>query len=168
MLRLTARRTDSRDEALLYDCMTGDATLFQRADMVEACWRAVQPVLDDWAQRAPADFPSYASGSAGPASSDTLLAMGGRSWRPLHSNNESVGRKASRAKADTAAQPATAPAKKRVVAKKRTATKKAASKKVAAKKVIAATVAKKSPARKTATKKTAARKRTATTRTRGK
>ena len=155
-------------ETLLYDCMTGDATLFQRADMVEACWRAVQPVLDDWAQRTPADFPNYASGSAGPASSDTLLAMGGRSWRPLHSNNEPVGRKASRAKADTAAQPATAPAKKRAVAKKRTATKKAASKKVAAKKVIAATVAKKFPARKTATKKTATRKRTATTRTRGK
>ena len=155
-------------ETLLYDCMTGDATLFQRADMVEACWRAVQPVLDDWAQRTPADFPNYASGSAGPASSDTLLAMGGRSWRPLHSNNEPVGRKASRAKADTAAQPAMAPAKKRAVAKKRTATKKVASKKVAAKKVIAATVAKKSPARKTATKKTATRKRTTTTRTRGK
>ncbi|KAG9601777.1 hypothetical protein KCV01_g7449, partial [Aureobasidium melanogenum] len=153
-------------ETLLYDCMTGDATLFQRADMVEACWRAVQPVLDDWAQRTPADFPNYASGSAGPASSDTLLAMGGRSWRPLHSNNEPVGRKASRAKADTAAQPAATPAKKRAVAKKRTATKKAASKKVAAKKVIAATVAKKSPARKTATKKTATRKRTTNTRTR--
>ncbi len=72
-------------ETLLYDCMTGDATLFQRADMVEACWRAVQPILDDWSQRTPADFPNYASGSAGPASADTLLALGGRSWRPLNS-----------------------------------------------------------------------------------
>ena len=36
-------------ETLLYDCMTGDPTLFQRADMVEAGWRVVQPVLDAWA-----------------------------------------------------------------------------------------------------------------------
>src|SRR5581483_4819313 len=35
-------------ETLLYDCMMGDSTLFQRADMVEAAWAAVQPVLDVW------------------------------------------------------------------------------------------------------------------------
>ena len=33
-------------ERLLYDCMIGDATLFQRADMVEAGWSVVQPLLD--------------------------------------------------------------------------------------------------------------------------
>ena len=33
-------------ETLLYDCMIGDATLFQRADNIEAGWRAVQPILD--------------------------------------------------------------------------------------------------------------------------
>ena len=70
-------------ETLLYDCMSGDATLFQRADMVEACWRAVQPILDEWARRKPSDFPNYASGSAGPAAAETLLAIGGRAWRPL-------------------------------------------------------------------------------------
>jgi glucose-6-phosphate 1-dehydrogenase len=36
-------------ETLIYDCMIGDATLFQRADNVEAGWRAVQPILDAWA-----------------------------------------------------------------------------------------------------------------------
>src|SRR5713226_9823574 len=36
-------------ETLLYDVMTGDQTLFMRADMVEQAWRIVQPVLDDWA-----------------------------------------------------------------------------------------------------------------------
>ena len=35
-------------ERLLYDCMIGDATLFQRADMVEAGWSVVEPVLDVW------------------------------------------------------------------------------------------------------------------------
>jgi len=158
-------------ETLLYDCMTGDATLFQRADMVEACWRAVQPVIDDWAQRTPADFPNYASGSAGPASSDTLLAMGGRSWRPLNTGTEPA-RRAARQKAEAGATPVAAkePAKptraKRAAAKKvlRAASvkkaapaRKTATKKAAAKKVVAA---KKSPAKKTAVRKAATKKRT--------
>ena len=33
-------------ERLLHDCMIGDATLFQRADMVEAGWSVVSPALD--------------------------------------------------------------------------------------------------------------------------
>jgi glucose-6-phosphate 1-dehydrogenase len=149
-------------ETLLYDCMTGDATLFQRADMVEACWRAVQPIIDDWHQRTPADFPNYASGSAGPASSDTLLAMGGRSWRPLNTGTEPA-RRAARQKADAgqAAQLATKePAKptraKRAAAKK--TLRKASVKKAApVKKVVAA---KKAPAKKTAVKKATAKKAT--------
>jgi glucose-6-phosphate 1-dehydrogenase len=69
---------------LIYDCMIGDATLFQRADMVEAGWRIVQPVLDGWAAEKPADFPNYAGGSSGPKAADDLLAKdGGRSWRPI-------------------------------------------------------------------------------------
>jgi len=28
--------------------MVGDATLFQRADMVEAGWSVIQPLLDVW------------------------------------------------------------------------------------------------------------------------
>ncbi len=35
-------------ETLIYDCMMGDAILFQRADAIEAGWRAVQPFLDAW------------------------------------------------------------------------------------------------------------------------
>ena len=31
-------------ETLIYDCMIGDATLFQRADTVEAGWQVVQPI----------------------------------------------------------------------------------------------------------------------------
>ena len=71
-------------ETLIYDCMTGDATLFQRADTVEAGWRAVQPVLDAWQAAREPNFPNYAAGSAGPAAADALLQHDGwREWRPL-------------------------------------------------------------------------------------
>jgi glucose-6-phosphate 1-dehydrogenase len=71
-------------ETLIYDCMIGDATLFQRADMVEAGWRIVQPVLDGWAAEKPTDFPNYTAGSTGPRAADDLLAKdAGRSWRPI-------------------------------------------------------------------------------------
>jgi glucose-6-phosphate 1-dehydrogenase len=70
-------------ETLLLDVMTGDPTLFMRADMVEQAWRIVQPVLDAWSAEK-ADFPNYASGSAGPKAADRLLgASGKRTWRPL-------------------------------------------------------------------------------------
>ncbi len=70
-------------ETLIYDCLIGDATLFQRADNVEAAWWAVQPVLDAWAKEPPRDFPNYAAGSAGPEAADRLLARDGREWLPL-------------------------------------------------------------------------------------
>jgi glucose-6-phosphate 1-dehydrogenase len=70
-------------ETLIYDCMIGDATLFQRADTVEAAWQVVQPILDAWANNVPQDFPNYAAGSDGPAAADELLARDGRAWRPL-------------------------------------------------------------------------------------
>jgi glucose-6-phosphate 1-dehydrogenase len=70
-------------ETLIYDCMIGDATLFQRADNIEAGWRAVQPILDFWASKAPEDFPNYVAGGDGPPAADALLARDGRAWRPL-------------------------------------------------------------------------------------
>jgi glucose-6-phosphate 1-dehydrogenase len=71
-------------ETLLYDVMTGDATLFQRADMVEAGWAAVQPILDTWAGHATeADVHAYWAGSHGPAAADRLLERDGRHWLPL-------------------------------------------------------------------------------------
>ncbi len=64
-------------ETLLYDCMIGDATLFQRADNIEAGWAAVDPLLKGWPQANPAP---YAAGSAGPKEADDLLARDGRHW----------------------------------------------------------------------------------------
>jgi glucose-6-phosphate 1-dehydrogenase len=68
-------------ERLLFDCMTGDATLFQRADMVEASWRIVTPVLDVWKAIPARDFPNYDSGEWGPKDADELLKRDGRKWK---------------------------------------------------------------------------------------
>jgi len=70
-------------EVLLYDCMIGDATLFQRADMVEAGWTVIDPVLDVWRALPPRKFPNYAAGSWGPAESDHLLEADNRQWRKI-------------------------------------------------------------------------------------
>jgi glucose-6-phosphate 1-dehydrogenase len=68
-------------ERLLHDCMIGDQTLFQRADMVEAGWSVVNPVLDLWKALPPRNFPNYASGTWGPKDAEELLERDGRRWR---------------------------------------------------------------------------------------
>lgn len=68
-------------ERLLYDCMIGDATLFQRADMVEAGWNVIEPVLDVWKALPPRSFPNYTAGTWGPKEADDLLKEDGREWR---------------------------------------------------------------------------------------
>jgi glucose-6-phosphate 1-dehydrogenase len=68
-------------ETLLLDCMIGDPTLFQRADMVEAGWRVVEPLLDVWNALPPRDFPNYAAGTWGPKDADQMLEREGRQWR---------------------------------------------------------------------------------------
>jgi glucose-6-phosphate 1-dehydrogenase len=70
-------------ERLLHDCMIGDATLFQRADMVEAGWCVVSPALDVWKALPPRNFPNYPAGSWGPKEADELLERDGRHWRNL-------------------------------------------------------------------------------------
>jgi glucose-6-phosphate 1-dehydrogenase len=67
-------------ERLLYDCMIGDATLFQRADMVEAGWSVVEPVLDVWKALPPRAFPNYEAGTWGPKEAEDLMRRDGRKW----------------------------------------------------------------------------------------
>ncbi len=69
-------------ETLIYDCLIGDATLFQRADNVEGGWAVVQPLLDAWAAGQDAVH-WYEAGSAGPTEADDLLARDGRKWLAL-------------------------------------------------------------------------------------
>jgi glucose-6-phosphate 1-dehydrogenase len=70
-------------ETLLYDCMMGDASLFQRADTIELAWAIIQPVLDLWADDRVNRLPQYGAGSDGPAESNALIERNGRRWRPV-------------------------------------------------------------------------------------
>jgi len=70
-------------ERLLRDCMAGDPTLFQRADMVEAGWSVIQPVIDVWHALPARGFPNYSAGSWGPVEAEELLTRDGRAWRPI-------------------------------------------------------------------------------------
>jgi glucose-6-phosphate 1-dehydrogenase len=70
-------------ETLLYDCMIGDASLFQRADNIESAWRIIQPLLDDWSARHKEALPLYSAGSQGPEEANQLIERDGHNWRPL-------------------------------------------------------------------------------------
>jgi glucose-6-phosphate 1-dehydrogenase len=70
-------------ETLVYDCMIGEAILFNRADGVEAGWAVVQPILDLWAGDKTVPLEFYPAGSTGPDGADNLLWRSGREWRPL-------------------------------------------------------------------------------------
>jgi glucose-6-phosphate 1-dehydrogenase len=75
--------------------MIGDATLFQRADMVEAGWKVITPVLDVWKSVPAERFPNYAAGTWGPPEAGELLAHDGRAWRTIeedHLSSEPTGR----------------------------------------------------------------------------
>ena len=69
-------------ETLLYDAMTGDRNLFKPADVVEAGWNVVEPILESARERTGPLF-NYTVGSDGPAAADALLAREGRQWRSL-------------------------------------------------------------------------------------
>ncbi len=70
-------------ETLIYDCMIGDNILFQRADSVEAGWRAVQPFLDVWKNAGGKGLKIYEPGSEGPEEANDLMERDDRSWRKL-------------------------------------------------------------------------------------
>jgi glucose-6-phosphate 1-dehydrogenase len=66
-------------ERLLLDTITGDASLFTRADEVETAWGIIDPVIQAWeANKEP--LADYEPGSWGPKEADELLAREGRSW----------------------------------------------------------------------------------------
>jgi len=70
-------------ETLVYDCMTGDASLYQRADSIEAGWRVVQPILNVWKEEGARDLPIYRAGSSGPKEANRLLLRDGYRWRTI-------------------------------------------------------------------------------------
>jgi glucose-6-phosphate 1-dehydrogenase len=81
----TSFAVDSPDayETLILDALLGDASLFTRADEVEAAWSVVTPILNAWAEMPPPRFPDYAAGTWGPEAADALLEREGRRWRRI-------------------------------------------------------------------------------------
>jgi len=76
-------------ETLLADVMSGDATLFMRADQVEASWSVLMPILNVWGKSKPAGFPNYGSGTWGPKAAEALIEKDGRNWlQPIPSKDQ--------------------------------------------------------------------------------
>ena len=69
-------------ERLIMDAMRGDATLFTRADEVEAQWTIIDPILAAWSG-IPGPLPQYPAGSSGPDESDSLLTDPRQRWRAI-------------------------------------------------------------------------------------
>ncbi len=70
-------------ETLLEDVISGNQTLFMRADQVEAAWQVITPILEAWQHRPPVDFPNYSPDSWGPEDAEALIAKDGRHWTTL-------------------------------------------------------------------------------------
>ena len=75
-------------ETLLLDVMEGNATLFMRADQVEAAWKIIMPILETWETRTPVDFPNYLPASWGPEDAEALIARDGFNWLTLSQPHE--------------------------------------------------------------------------------
>jgi glucose-6-phosphate 1-dehydrogenase len=66
-------------ERLLLDVLSGDASLFTRADEVETAWKIIDPILRAWeSDKQP--LASYTGGSWGPSEADELLSKDNRKW----------------------------------------------------------------------------------------
>lgn len=78
---LTDTCIPSAYERLLLDCMLGDATLYARADAVEACWKFVTPVIDAWSIEGSQKLYGYPAGTWGPKEAATLFDRPGLDWR---------------------------------------------------------------------------------------
>ncbi|HDP90184.1 MAG TPA: glucose-6-phosphate dehydrogenase [Thioalkalivibrio sp.] len=70
-------------QRLVLGALRDDASLFARADGVEAAWRFVTPILEAFETSPPDDFPDYAAGSEGPLEAELLLRRDRQAWRPL-------------------------------------------------------------------------------------
>lgn len=78
---LKDKNLDSAYEKLILDCMLGDSTLFIRADAVEACWKFIQPILDEWEENQDIKIYGYPAGTWGPECADDLIAGIDFMWR---------------------------------------------------------------------------------------
>lgn len=68
-------------ERLLLDCLLGDATLYARADAVEACWAFLAPILESWQHDPLSRLFGYPAGTWGPHEAKNLFTEFGDDWR---------------------------------------------------------------------------------------
>ena len=66
-------------ERLILDVLLGEPPLFPRQREVELSWQILDPIVSHWASSSRPE--SYAPGSWGPESAETMLESDGRSWR---------------------------------------------------------------------------------------
>ncbi|MCC7083684.1 MAG: glucose-6-phosphate dehydrogenase [Pirellulales bacterium] len=67
-------------ERLLLDVLTGDASLFARADEVEMAWSIIDPILQAWQQRRQPTLSVYEAGRWGPEASTAWMEAQHRNW----------------------------------------------------------------------------------------
>jgi glucose-6-phosphate 1-dehydrogenase len=75
-----AERAPEAYERVLFDALSGDATLFIREDEVTQAWRIVQPLIDAFDAQGVA-LHRYPAGTWGPAAADALLGRTDDAWR---------------------------------------------------------------------------------------
>lgn len=78
---LSNTRVASAYERLLLDCMLGDSTLYARGDAVEACWKFVDPILQEWQNNPDLKVYGYPAGTWGPSEANQLFQEHGIEWR---------------------------------------------------------------------------------------
>lgn len=67
-------------ERLLLDALEGDASLFARADEVEAAWSICDPILEAWSRTDQPPVLTYEPGLWGPSESTDWMHAQGREW----------------------------------------------------------------------------------------
>ncbi|MCS6866735.1 MAG: glucose-6-phosphate dehydrogenase [Gemmataceae bacterium] len=70
-------------ERLLLDAISGDASLFMRADEIERAWEIMDPLIAASEHPAAPTPEPYPIGSSGPTCADQLLEKDGRKWEPI-------------------------------------------------------------------------------------
>jgi glucose-6-phosphate 1-dehydrogenase len=78
---LTNKKVPEAYERLLLDCMTGDSTLYARADAVKSSWKFVDPIMHAWKNEHNIPIYSYPAYSWGPEEANNLFTEQYTRWR---------------------------------------------------------------------------------------
>ncbi len=78
---LADKKISEAYERLLLDCMTGDSTLYARADAVSASWKFVDPILNAWKNNPEIPVYFYEAGTWGPVEANLLFEDKYVKWR---------------------------------------------------------------------------------------